>query len=477
MSYDDSLLKPPERVLSTLESDGSRRWIYPRLAKGRFWHARRIVAYFLIIIFAVIPYVPINKQADPLILIDLLNRKLHLFGFIFLPTDTVLLALLMVSGVLSIFLITALLGRVWCGWACPQTVYMEYVYRPIERLFTGKSGQGGEPKKKVSGWRYVLMYGVFLIVSIHLANTGLAYFVPYRELHTWITSPPWHHPGGFIVVMIVTAWMMWDFAYWREQMCIIGCPYGRLQSVLLDRNSLIISYDRARGEPRGKKKRLSLPITDGKGPGDCVDCHLCASVCPTGIDIRDGLQIECVACAQCIDACDSVMDKLGLPRGLIRYSSQARMSGEKQRIIRPRVLVYGLILVILLSLMVTILVTMKPFDLVVTRGRGVPFVIDPNGQVVNTWILKITNRSQDHQRLKVRLKDRNDIRIETTDSVIRLAPGEVIDEPVRIIADQSLFDKGHVQAVIQVCDEKNNIREKTVLLLGPYGGYAHVVSQ
>lgn len=477
MSYEQSLLKPQGRVLSTLESDGSRRWIYPRVAKGRFWHARRIVAYTLIGVFAVIPYIPINKQGDPLILIDLLNRKLHLFGFTFLPTDTVLLALLMVSMILSVFFVTALLGRVWCGWACPQTVYMEYVYRPIERLLTGKAGQGGEPRKKVPGWRYVLMYGIFLIVSLHLANTGLAYFVPYRELHTWITSPPWHHPIGFIAVMIVTAWMMWDFAYWREQMCIIGCPYGRFQSVLLDRNSLIISYDRARGEPRGKKKRLSLPVANRKSSGDCVDCHLCASVCPTGIDIREGLQIECIACAQCIDACDSVMDKLGLPRGLIRYSSQAGISGEKQRIIRPRVVIYGLILVILLSLMVTILIMMKPFDLMVTRGRGVPFVIDPNGQVVNTWILKITNRSQDHQRLQVRLKDPESIRIETTDSAIQLAPGEVIDEPVRIIADRRLFQNGHYRAVIQVRDEKDNTREKTVLLLGPYGGHAHAVSQ
>lgn len=477
MSYDESLLKPQGRVLSTLEEDGSRRWIYPRLAKGRFWYARRIVAYSLIGIFAIIPYIPINKQGDPLILINLLNRKLHLFGFIFLPTDTVLLALLMIGGILTVFFITALLGRVWCGWACPQTVYMEYIYRPIERFFTGKTGQGGEPKKKVPGWRYALMYGAFLIISMHLANTGLAYFVPYRELHKWIMSPPWHHPVGFMVVMIVTAWMMWDFAYWREQMCIIGCPYGRLQSVLLDRNSLIISYDRTRGEPRGKRKRLSLQVVGTQSLGDCVDCQLCTSVCPTGIDIRDGLQAECVACAQCVDACDGVMDKLGLPRGLIRYSSQAQMSGEKQKIIRPRVVMYGLILMILVSLLVILLITMKPFDLTITRARGVPFVIDPDGQVVNTWILKLTNRSQQEQRLQIRLKDQSDIRIEANEPLIRLAPGQVRDTPVRVIADQRHFDSGHLRAVIQVRNEENNIREKTVLLLGPYGGHPHAVSQ
>ncbi len=470
MSYEESLLKPQGRVLSTLESDGSRRWLYPKLSKGNFWHARRIVAYLLIAIFTVIPYIPINRQGDPLILLDLVHRKLHLFGFTFLPTDTILLALLLVSCILSVFFITALLGRVWCGWACPQTVYMEYVYRPIERLFTGRSGQGGEPKKKVAGWRRVAMYVVFLIVSLHLANTGLAYFVPYRELHTWITSPPWHHPAGFTIVMVATAWMMWDFAYWREQMCIIGCPYGRFQSVLLDRNSMIISYDTKRGEPRGKGKRVSLPVAGQKQLGDCVDCNLCANVCPTGIDIRDGLQIECVACAQCIDVCDGVMDKVGLPRGLIRYSSQAKMSGERQRILRPRVIIYSFILTILLSLLATLLVTMKPFDLMVMRGKGAPFVVGNDGVVTNTWIVKLTNRSDEPRTFSVGVSDRSDINVVTTSDVITLVPGEVRDEPVRLMTDRAAYAHGHIRATVKVTDHAGVSREKSVLLLGPVGG-------
>ncbi len=470
MSHEDTLLKAPGRVLSTLESDGSRRWLFPRLATGKFWHARRWTAYGLIAIFTVIPYIPINAAGDPVVLMDLMHRKLHLFGLTFLPTDTVLLALLMVSFILSIFFVTALLGRVWCGWACPQTVYMEYVFRPIERLFLGRSGVGGAPKKDVAGWRRVAMYVVFAIICVHLANTFLAYFVPFRELHSWITSPPWKHPAGFAIVMVVAGGLMFDFAYWREQMCIIGCPYGRLQSVLLDRNSMIISYDKNRGEPRGKGKRVKLAVLGEEKKsalGDCVDCGLCAAVCPTGIDIRDGLQIECVACAQCIDVCNGVMDKIGLDRGLIRYSSQARMAGDKQRVVRPRVAIYSVILVGLLSLLVVMVVTKKPFDLHVQRNKGMPFVVDPNGLVENTWILKLTNRAEVRQAFSLSIKERNDIRIEQTNDEIVLGPGEVHAEPVRLITPRENYAGGRIQATLVVTGQGGATREKSVLLLGP----------
>jgi len=495
MGSEDTLIKPQGRVLSTLESDGSRRWLTPRLATGKFWHARRWTAYILIAIFTVIPYIPINAAGDPIVLLDLIHRKLHLFGFTFLPTDTVLLALLLVSFVLSIFFVTALLGRVWCGWACPQTVYIEYVFRPIERLFLGRAGVGGAPRGEVAAWRKIAMYAVFAIICLHLANTFLAYFVPFRELNSWITSPPWKHPAGFTIVMVAAGALMFDFVFWREQMCIIGCPYGRFQSVLLDRNSMIISYDETRGEPRGKgrrgasyqgpgaSRRVELPILNGslapnpsalapaaKPLGDCVDCGLCSAVCPTGIDIRDGLQIECVACAQCIDVCNGVMDKVGLDRGLIRYSSQARMGGDKQRIIRPRVVIYSVVLIGLLSLLVTLVVTKKPFDLDVQRNKGMPFVVEPNGMVGNTWILKLTNRSDVPQTFALSIKGRDDIRIAQTNDVIHLDPGQVLAEPVQLITDRSNYAAGHIQTTLVVTEGTGAVREKPLLLLGPASG-------
>jgi cytochrome c oxidase accessory protein FixG len=248
-----SLLKPNERVLSTLQADGSRRWLHPRLSKGNFWNARRWTAYLLIAIYAVIPYLWMNGH--PLILLDIVHRRFHIFGITFLPTDTKLLALLLLMVGLTIFTATAIMGRVFCGWACPQTVYLEFVFRPIERLFTGTTGRGGKAKN-VPAWRRIAMYVVYLVIAVHLAHTLLAYFIGANQVHEYIwNSTPFQHPAAFIVVALATAWIMWDFAYWREQMCIIGCPYGRMQSVLLDRNSLIVSYDYRRGEPRGKGAR------------------------------------------------------------------------------------------------------------------------------------------------------------------------------------------------------------------------------
>ena len=285
------VLNPEERVLSTLDHDGRRRWIYPRLAQGVFWHWRRVVAYALIAVYALLPFVTIGGK--PAILLDLANREFTFFGFTFLPTDTVLLAIFVVTVFLFIFFLTAIAGRVWCGWACPQTVYMEFVFRPLERLFTGTVGRGAKPKKDVPPWRIVAMYATYFVICLHLANMFLAYFVGVDKLHHWIwTSTPFQHPAPFAVVAVITGLMMFDFCYWREQLCIIGCPYGRFQSVMLDRSSAIIGYDEQRGEPRGKGRDR-----EAKGLGSCVDCHLCVDVCPTGIDIREGLQLECIGCA------------------------------------------------------------------------------------------------------------------------------------------------------------------------------------
>ncbi len=299
---DDPLIKPPGRVLSTLEEDGSRRWLRPRLAKGRFWSARRIVAYLLIAIFTLVPYLHINGK--PVLLLNLVHRQFVIFGKTFLPTDTVFLALFMLGVFILIFAFTAIFGRVWCGWACPQTVYIEFLIRPIERLFTGRMGVGGKPVKRVAGWRRGAMYLTFVVICFFLANTFLAYFVPPKVLDQWVRSSPLDHPAGFMIVVAVTGLMLFDFCFFREQTCLIACPYGRFQSVLMDRQSLIIGYDLKRGEPRGKKKRVAsyaLPVateeTAGQTTGDCIDCRLCVAVCPTGIDIRDGLQFECVACA------------------------------------------------------------------------------------------------------------------------------------------------------------------------------------
>jgi len=456
------LLHPEGRVLSTLEQDGSRRWLYPRLAKGRFWLRRRIVAYILIAIFMLIPYLRISGK--PAMLLDIVHRRFTLFGLTFLPTDTVLLALLAVSTILLIFFVTALFGRVWCGWACPQTVYMEFLFRPIERLFTGRTGKGGTPREEIASWRIVAMYATYVLASFYLAHTFLSYFVGVDQLRHWVTASPADHPAAFVLILATTGAMLFNFAFFREQTCIIACPYGRFQSVLMDRWSLLVSYDRTRGEPRGPiHKRTSLPVVNH---GDCVDCGLCEAVCPTGIDIRNGLQIECVGCAQCIDVCDAVMTKLGRPVGLIRYGSQSGMAGEKRRILRPRIIIYPTIMALLLGLLVFLLANRPPADVTVLRGLGLPFVMTDAGEVENVMRIKITNRTDEPQQLQISVVDRSEVRAISSDDSIRLAPGQSCVEPVRFIAPAAQFELGTLNLKIRVSGPGVKI-DRPVRLVGP----------
>ena len=244
-------LTPEERVLSTLNDDGSRRWLNPKPSKGKFLNARRVVAYLLIVVFSAVPWIQMNSM--PLVFLDVMHREFTFFGKTFLPTDTLLLALLLIILFVTIFLVTALFGRVWCGWACPQTVYMEFLYRPVERLFMGTPGK--RKPKTMLGLRKGLQYVVYLLISLHLSQTFLSYFVGARQLSDWIIGPPADHPVAFIIVFVVTGLMMFDFAFFREQVCCVMCPYARMQSALTDKDSLIVTYDTKRGDPRGKKRR------------------------------------------------------------------------------------------------------------------------------------------------------------------------------------------------------------------------------
>jgi cytochrome c oxidase accessory protein FixG len=459
-----------DRVLSTLERDGSRRWLYPRLSKGRFWSRRRVVAYVLLALFTLAPFLRIGGK--PVILLDLARRHFTFLGITFLPTDTALLALFMLIVLLSIFFVTAMLGRVWCGWACPQTVYMEYIFRPIERLFTGRSGKGGTPAKDVAGWRKGAMYAAYLLICLHLANTFLAYFVPAATLNGWITASPAAHPAGFVIVIIITGLMLFNFAWFREQTCIIACPYGRLQSVLLDRQSLIISYDTGRGEPRTRATRsaLSLPVMErssGAGGGDCVDCSMCVQVCPTGIDIRDGLQVECVACAQCIDACDAVMEKIHRPLGLIRYSSESAMAGERQRLLRPRLVIYSVIILVLSSLLGVLLATRSAADVTLLRNVGRPFVVGNDGMVENTMRIKITNRTERPTAYRLNVMKPSEARAVMAHDSVTVAAGESVTEPVRIFAPAAQFKLGHLDVALRIEGDDELRIDRDCRLLGP----------
>lgn len=421
------------RVLPTLNADGTRRWLNPKLSIGRFLRARRVVAWSLIVIYATIPFIPI--RGHPAIQLDLASRQFHFFGLTLLSTDTVLMAVLAVAIGFGIFLVTAMYGRVWCGWACPQTVYLEFVYRPIERLLRDKEG-------RCTGWRVGAKYLAFFLVSLHLSNVFLSYFVGVDNVRHWTLGSPFNHPAAFVLVMVVTALMMFDFCFFREQTCIVACPYGRIQSALLDRHSLIISYDTQRGEPR-RPLRSNAPGAAVALPqlslGDCINCFKCVTTCPTGIDIRDGLQMECIGCAQCIDACDDVMDKVRKPRGLIRYSSQAMMEGKTKTLLRARTLIYPVLLAAALGLFVTLLLTRAPLDVDLLPRIGAPFYELPSGEVANQLRLGLANRAESPATLSFSVKGPQGVHLITDRETIELQPQQSDRASLEIVVPRAVM--------------------------------------
>ena len=471
MSSSHLLPIPSERVLSTLNADGSRRWLRPRLSHGRFLKARRIVAWSLIAIFTALPFVRIGGR--PSILLDIARRQFTFFGRTFLPTDTVILAVLLLGIVVSVFLLSAVLGRAWCGWACPQTVYLEFMYRPLERLFEGHPGRGGTIGHKASGPRTVAKYLVYLLVSMVLAHTFLSYFVGVASLQQWMTRSPFDHQTSFAVMAMVTALMFFDFAWFREQTCIVACPYGRLQSVLLDGNSLIVSYDPTRGEPRQHAHVSAGSAGSEAQPaqvaGDCVDCKLCVETCPTGIDVRDGLRMECLGCAQCIDACDAVMTKLKRPMGLIRYSSQLRIAGEPGRMARPRIFVYSGVLLLIAGVFTALVSQAKSTDVTLLRGMGVPFTELAGGEVANLVRLKITNRTHEPRTYRLQVIQGGPARILSDHELpVIVQPTASVTRGLVIAVPASAFSMGKHQVRLRILDDNQTGIEVNYAMLGPY---------
>lgn len=458
----DALLPSPEHVLSTLDSDGSRRWLRPKLSMGAWWHRRRTVAYVLMVIFVVVPYVRIHGK--PLIRLDIAAREFTLFGHTFLPTDTLLLALTMLTAFIGIVFITAVSGRAWCGWACPQTVYIEFLFRPIDRLFEGTRGKGGKPKQPPSVPREIGRFAVYLVLNMFLAHTFLAYFVGPEKLAMWIRSSPFEHPVAFLVMAATTGLLTYDFYYFREQTCLIACPYGRFQSVMLDPQSLIVAYDYNRGEPRKKGKHLP----DEK-VGHCVDCHQCVVVCPTGIDIRDGLQMECINCTQCIDACDRVMDKVGLPRGLIRYSSEDALAHKPRKLFRARTIIYPLLLVVVVSGLFYALSSKYGFDARIIRGKGAPFTTVDRGLISNTFNMRLVNRTDKPQSYFFEVVTPTSAKLEIIDeAALHLEPNETSMVPLSVRFPGSLtFGDGNEPITLEVKDSSDNRHEVSFRILGP----------
>ena len=468
------ILESPEEVLSTLGADGKRRWIYPVPSPGHFMFWRKVVGYALVVLYLALPVIHIGGK--PAVLLDFVHREFALFGLTFYPTDTLLLLLFGVSMVLVVIVGTALLGRVWCGWACPQTVYLEFVFRPIERLIEGKEHIR---KKRDEGpltwdraWRKGLKLSIYLTIALVLAHTFVAYFIGWSTLTDWMLAPPGEHFGFFGMMALTTGLILYDFGYFREQMCTIVCPYARMQSVLLDPDSLIVSYDPGRGEPRAKRSRKVMEeeaAGDRPAMGDCIDCLACVRTCPTGIDIRNGLQMECVACTQCIDACDAIMDKIDKPRGLIRYTSENELAGQKSRLLRPRTVLYSLLIVLVSSLFVVGLVTRSDYDVNIGRVTGSPFTELPDGTVANRLRFRLRNQTGTPAAMTITTTMPDPIELRFVGAhPVELQPGEMLRLEAWVVVPTSFFHEATSREASFTFTSSDGFTETvTFPLLGP----------
>ena len=457
----------PER-LATTDEHGNRVYLYPEDVKGVWKSRRKIFYWFLIGLYLVLPWFYIKGK--PALFINISQREFTLLGSTLHGVEPILFFLMLASGIFFIAFTTSLLGRVWCGWACPQTVFIQSIFLKIEALIEGKARERRELDKAPWSLNKIfkrsLKWIVFTIVSLHIAHTFIGYFVGPRELFYMTMHTPTENWGVFIATMLVSTIFLLDFGWFREQFCIIACPYGRMQSVAMDENSLVVSYDVKRGEPRRGTESV-----DKAQEGDCINCYNCVKVCPTGIDIRRGTQLECIACTQCIDACDDIMTKLKKPKGLIRYSSENEINGKPRKLMTVRSAIYVTISILFISLFFYFLNASTNLNLVFLRSK-VPFqVIEEGRTIVNQFTLKMTHQGE--QKFQVNF-DVDDSSLNDKIKIVTPVHPTKIDTPEKKIVlffkfDPSILNLGSRKIQVNVFDEMTNelVAKKEVVLVGP----------
>ena len=431
-------------ALATVQDDGKRNWVYPKKVTGLFYKYRSYLSWVLLGILFAGPFIQVNGR--PYFLFNIFERKFIIFGAAFWPQDTHLLIFLLLIFFVFIILFTVVFGRVWCGWACPQTLFMEMVFRKIEYLIEGDANQqralNDKPWDAEKIIKKGIKFSVFLIISLMIGHLVMAYLIGIDQVMEIVTQPPSANLAGFMGLIGFSTIFMLVFSWFREQACLVVCPYGRLQGVLLDNNSINVMYDYVRGEPRGAIKKSEL---ENQGKGDCVDCSLCVQVCPTGIDIRNGIQMECVNCTACIDACDEVMVKVERPKGLIRFASENSIKNGFQKLLTGRVKGYSVVLVLLMGAFVSLIVTREDLQGTVTRFPGMTYQAREDGTISNLYQITLINKTFEPQ--KVELKS--------------LASGmkiEIVGEQKWVLEPQSKFEGRFFlvrsQEDIQVSQEK-----------------------
>ncbi|WP_397363047.1 cytochrome c oxidase accessory protein CcoG [Olleya sp. R77988] len=458
--------------IATINEDGKRAWIFPKKPSGKLYDYRKYVSYLLLIFMIASPFVKIN--GNQFLLFNVLERRFNIFGFPFWPQDFHLFVVSMIIGVVLLTVFTVAFGRIFCGWICPQTIFMEMVFRRIEYWIDGDRGK--QMRLKKSGWtsekirKRVLKHTIFVIISFLISNVFLAFLIGSDKLIQYVTEGPFKHIGTLIPLIIFTGVFYFVFSWFREQVCIIACPYGRLQGVLLDNKSIIVAYDHKRGEgENGRKKWRKNEDREALGHGDCIDCMQCVNVCPTGIDIRNGTQLECVNCTACIDECDTIMEKVDLPKGLIRFASEANIENKEPFKFTTRLKAYVVVLVVLIGVLFAMLQLRNDVEARVLRLPGQLFEHKEGNIISNVFTYKLVNKTvKDINDVSFKLKDYDGvIKLVSTDKDF-IVPAQGLSEGTLFIElDQSLLQKDKSKLTIEVYSSDKLIETTTVNFLGP----------
>ncbi|WP_131667503.1 cytochrome c oxidase accessory protein CcoG [Psychrobacter pygoscelis] len=438
------------------ELDATKKRVHPRFVKGKYQNIRLVSMYFLLALFLILPWIKYdNRQA---ILFDFADQRFYVFGLTFLPQDFYFFAFFFIISAFALFMVTVYAGRVWCGYACPQTIWT-HLYQHVEKWVIGdrnkriKFDKAPTDAKKIA--KRSLIYFIWFIIALITALTFVSYVVGTQDLYfNWqsagaIPLPNWSGMT-LIFIGIFTFATYVNAGYMREHMCTHICPYGRFQSVMFDKDTLIVSYDYNRGEPRGPRKKGTHP----DHLGDCIECTMCVQVCPTGIDIRDGLQVECIQCAACVDACNEIMDKVGYPRGLIRYTTERQLvENEDTKILSWRIFAYSILLAGLIGILLYTLTDRVPLEIDIRRDRNQLSSMNAQGLIENSYIVKITNKTQDKHNYTIAMEPQDGLSLQLRFNELPLDPGESYDMPVSIYGDPAVINKGQTPVTLTVTSE------------------------
>lgn len=421
--------------IATINEEGKRAWVFPKKPSGRFYTYRKWVSYFLLAFLFASPFIKVG--GNQFLMFNVLERRFNIFGFPFWPQDFHLFVISMIIGVIFVALFTVAFGRIFCGWMCPQTIFMEMVFRRIEYWIEGDRGAQMRLAKQPWNAEKIRKRGlklvVFFAISFLIANIFLAYLISSDTLIRYITEGPAAHTGTLVALLIFTGVFYFIFAWFREQVCIIACPYGRMQGVLLDNKTVVVAYDHKRGEgENGRKKFRKGEDRQAQGYGDCIDCKQCVHVCPTGIDIRNGTQLECVNCTACIDECDTIMERVGLPKGLIRYASEDEIVKKEKFRFTPRMKGYAAVLFILTGTLIGMLFLRNDLEATILRLPGQLYERKADNIISNVYTYKLVNKTSDPIP---------DIRFELLShkGTLRMVKGDGFEVPAQDLSEGTLF--------------------------------------